>query len=972
MVLNPVALDVPISVFRATHHPSLLRWEGATAGTSVPVSEREFLEDFLDAKHSHVFDVAVGDSGTGKSHFIRWLHQETLHRSAKDKVERHIVPIPRSSANLADVLRRILKDFGGETTRRLREEVERHHGLSEAEARQRVLDEIAIAVEHAAAPADEDEITRYVRSLLPALLRDQAVRNELCSRKGGITHWLARHVLGRRETGDVDQLRWQPSDLEFRAAITVRAGEEARELADGMRTDDEMRRIACALLDRAHGPALAALLRFRSGDLKRSLEEIRQQLRQQRKELVLLIEDLSITEGIDGELLEALQVRTHDTGTELCTLRSIIGVTNEDHLRMRENIKGRVLRTLRFDVPLGADDPSREQAVLAEFAARYLNAARLDESELDVWNEAGAVTTPPSACEECPNRPTCHRAFGEIGGYGTYPFTATALGRLYRRVAGEDARTRAFNPRLLLRRVLSATLEEAERSLPRGDFPPRGLIAAFDLSGTTAQLELALRTQLGLDGERVRHAIEMYAEHPSVDRPELPSGIATAFALRLPDIGPAPALPAVKRTNRPVAEPQPVEPQLDAFDRWLRKEEVADSDLNAWRVRIHEAISATIDWDTEGLAPLKSSFGRASIYLEGQFTRIHGPPILEVMRSAEAAITLRTLAYPTTRKLSSGRQNLLVARTTIERWAASVREALASRFLPPKDADPIALAVRILAIGAFLRGQGGRSLSEAEMLDHALKLDWEVDRTAERGSAWSALLRAYNKTAPKVQRLVVHALGCTKGGDAGNFLEPSGVLEILSATWEQPSLGAAPEDAASWGIYKDVAELALAVQQHLEQARSEEFAAAEGWRARVQGWTGDDSLSNTLTWLREAREAAETTGLLNAPLRDALAHLEDKPVDKCLATVSDALNTKEEATRLNALGRMSRPLMAQIERCLDLADRMLTEWTGKLQKQLQDAHGGADSTQLAQEIRDALKSIATDYQTFLETESTDG
>src|SRR5262245_54966787 len=83
-VLNPIALDVPLSVFRATHHPSLVQRKGAAEDAVVSVEETRVLEEFLSGAETHVFTAAVGDTGTGKSHFVRWLYLEILQRASSD------------------------------------------------------------------------------------------------------------------------------------------------------------------------------------------------------------------------------------------------------------------------------------------------------------------------------------------------------------------------------------------------------------------------------------------------------------------------------------------------------------------------------------------------------------------------------------------------------------------------------------------------------------------------------------------------------------------------------------------------------------------------------------------------------------------------------------------------------------------------------------------------------------------------
>ena len=303
-VMNTIALDVPESIFRATHSASFVQQQGLRAGVFVRTQEQAFLDDFLSPSHTHVFDIAVGDSGTGKSHFIKWMYLETLRRVRNEGSPYRLVLIPRSSTNLADVVRRVIEGFSGEVATRLREELKKQHALSQGEAKNRVLDELALVLDGAPTPEEiagmspEEE---QIRRDLPALVRDHKMRSVLFERRDGIVARVSDHVLGKREDSSEAVLRWSPEDLHFSVVETQGAGNVAKELALLLREDDALRQKTAGFLNAAQPQALRQLLRFRSGDMKAALEEVRQELLGQGKELVLFIEDLSITEGLDAE-----------------------------------------------------------------------------------------------------------------------------------------------------------------------------------------------------------------------------------------------------------------------------------------------------------------------------------------------------------------------------------------------------------------------------------------------------------------------------------------------------------------------------------------------------------------------------------------------------------------------------------------------------------------------------------------------
>jgi hypothetical protein len=961
-VLNPIALDLPLPIFRATHHPSLVQREGTVAGVVLAVDESELLEEFLSPSHSHVFIAAVGDTGTGKSHFVRWLYLETQRALAGGNA-RHVVIIPRSAANLAEVVRLVLQDFEGDATARLRAEVERHRGLSESEARQRVLDELAIVVENSLPTDGDDDEMQYLREKIPALLRDQEIRRSLTREQSGIVPRLARHVLGQRESAEPENLRWAPADLELPVQAIDKAGADAAELASALLTDDRLRAAAAAMLQHAIGTAISALLRFRSGDLKRALNEIRAQLASQGRELVVLLEDLSITEGLDGELLEALQVRTHDSGVRLCTLRSIVGLTREDYQRLRDNIKARLTRTLWFDAPIGHGTVVSEDAALAQFAGRYLNAARLAPEVLDEWSMGTPTEEVPSACEACPLRGACHTAFGAIDGYGLYPFSSTALGRLYRLVVSPDGSSRPFKPRSLLR-VLNDTLDQAEQGLPRRDFPTMALIKAFGLGSTTAELQLALRSELGVDGDRVLRAIELYSEQPAVARPTLLASIAAAFGLPAPkwssrgsEGGPSPT-----STPTPVPAREPAEPTLDGYDQWLRGDTPPDKAVNLWRQTVLEAVLAGIEWDVEGIGYLRSAFRSVTIRIEGQKT---GTPdvALTIARTPEAAVTLRVLSEWPRRHAENTETLLRTARLQIEKWAEEVRKHIAQRSLPSVGIDAVQIGLELLALGAFIRGL--RPAGEGAFLDACMRADWDKDWGRGRGAAWTALVRGYVKYGVKVRDLVHHALACTKGGQAGAFLDPTSIMGALRGLRRGNLPTHVVDETTQWRAFRDIAELARVVALHLPAAIAEERAAVDEWLTAVGQQLGSDSPADVMAWIADSLETAASAGSGDTSLRKAIAELEGRAVKGSLDAAQKVASAGDATGSLVELGKLDRPLMTEIARTLEQSATVMVDVERRLRQRVDDALGTKTPEAWLLEITDRLDRITAAYSELL-------
>lgn len=999
-VLNPIALDVPLAVFQITHSESLVRREGAVAGSLLKIHESEILDEFLSSAQTHVFMAAVGDTGTGKSHFIRWLDLEIRHRVAANAERRHIVLIPRSAANLADVMRRILQDFQGDATARLRAEVDRHRGLSEREACQRVLDELAIAIEGmgtaeerpTARGGEDEEEEELLLELLPAFLRDHGIRLELAQRKDGIVKRLASHVLGQRESAEAESLRWTSGDFDLPIIVVKKAGAEAQEIANTLLNDDRLREAAAEVLNRAQRQAITALLRFRRGDLKRALMEIRAQLAEQGRELILLLEDLSITEGLDGELLEALQIRTNDSGERLCTLRSVVGLTREDYQRLRDNIKGRLTRTLWFDVPLGQGSLDSETAALSGFVARYLNAVRLSADEVSAWAQEPAGAEVPSACAECTNRSHCHAAFGAVDNYGLYPLSPIALGRLYRRIVRADNANAPFKPRLLLK-TISDVLDEAERGLPRRDFPTQALIESCGLKSTGSELELTLRRELGSDSGRARRAIELYSEQPAIAQPVVVSGIQAALGLQLPawslrsvvavDERETPETGAESSGERAArgtenqqersAHPAPpiarLEPQVNPYDQWYRGETPSDQAVNNWRQAIYAAVLGAIDWDVEGLAYLRSEFTNSSIKIAGQRTRI-ADPLLTVNRCAEAAITLRVLKDEAQRRGSGGAALLRTARGQLELWADEVRKNLARRIIDPDGRNGIQIGMQLLCIGVLLRGRGARP-NEAILLDQCLRTDWSKETFGDRPPSWNALMRAYAKHAAKIADLLQRAICCTKGGHVGAFLDPSSQLPTLCAmkSGDLPSWPAALVFQS--GPFRDIGQLLREVSAHLPTAIEQERAAVADWRRGVSNHLGEDSITDVVPLLGEALDAASGAGNGSNAALQAISALQGRPIKSCIDAVDKALAANDAVSQLATLGNLDRAFMQELQQALEMAAVAIASIEPQLQKKLQEAHGGKSSDEWRHEIQTHLSRIEASLTELIGNEDQD-
>ncbi len=907
--------------------------------------------------------MAVGDSGTGKSHFVRWVYDE-LRRLDPEGQHCRVVLVPRSSANLADVVRRILDGFDGEVTRSLRQELEGAQRLDLAGAKTRVLDEFAYVLEHdrtqVVGPGhDLDDLEREVLDGLPSLLHSPPLREELLRRSAGVVERVAQHVLGTRQCVDEGglDLAWNRSDLEF----TQRALDRSKgggDLAAQFPDDPALADVATTFLNRARAVALPRLLRLRRGDLLRALAEVRLGIRGGR-ELVLLIEDLSVTEGLDAELIEALLVRPSEADGRLCKLRSVVGVTNEDFVRMRENVKdGRVRQVVYLNLPVGDDEAQGfSERDLMRFAAGYLNAARHDLDVLDAWTKSVAHDEPLSSpCDDCPARPDCHTAFGSVDGRGLYPFSQVSLLRLYRAVAGADAKGRAFNPRLLVGRVLNRVLEDAEHAIPAGSHPSEELRNTFGLQQvgdqTTRHLRSQLREQSKVD--RLVRLVEVYSPTPQAEKPPLSSAIAAAFQVA----GVQFLTEAATPTSSPPLRTQPSTrppPKADPFAAWFNGATVDDSQLNAWRTAIVDVIKAWIDWDTERLALVRPKLRPQDIHIEGQLTKMRSTPILSVARSPETAGALRLLTgYTPTTAESEYEDGLLSLRAVLAQWADAVRSGLARFVTESGSISPASVAASVLAVGAIMRGAVEREAPVSVLLAAVLER-WPDKGGEGRSPEWKALWGAYatSKRAGEAREYLADLLACSKGGSMGTIIDPAPVLEALEYVREHAKPVNLPPEAAGWDSFKSVYDLALEVNLHLDRAIAAERAAAEAWSTEIQTLVDTSAPKAALTAVDKALEAAFNNDTLDAKghgnIRERLREVRADAIRLNARHTEAVRSATSDFDRLVALGKLDRERMATSLRLLGEASVSVQASLDKTESKIKMLAGG-DMRELERDI----------------------
>ena len=280
---------------------------------------REFLADFLAAP-GDVRAVVIGDSGSGKSHLVRWVGLNI----PRERTDLRMVTVPRSGTSLRWIVRRLIdelpSDLQGDYLAKL---VHTPDTPSDAKALGfRLLNALAEDLDRL---EPKNEVDAHLAAGLRDFFTDPAMREHHAG-ESGIVPDLVRHITGAsgREERNTRR-RFEEADLHLDDVLT-HLDDFAKPTTTLLRTlqaNPEFRQRSIELVNAQLDPAVAQTLGIGSGELTELLNGIRRHLANRGETLVLLIEDFVRTEGIDRALLDAL-IESRD---ELCRLKLLIAVT---------------------------------------------------------------------------------------------------------------------------------------------------------------------------------------------------------------------------------------------------------------------------------------------------------------------------------------------------------------------------------------------------------------------------------------------------------------------------------------------------------------------------------------------------------------------------------------------------------------------------------------------------------------------
>ncbi|MDQ0679676.1 energy-coupling factor transporter ATP-binding protein EcfA2 [Arthrobacter pascens] len=806
----PTEAETPSDgVFLATHSsiPLFLRDVVVNAKRANKTNEEALLQAVAEQPADQPILPIIGGSGTGKSHLVRWLRAKLPPEES-----RRDIFVPKHQMSLRGILDEILKYATGDRANELRHKVATAaEGFANEEvAKLRLRSELALLIETqnslTEGSSEEQDLRVYLASRegLPALLGDDVFRDALLSDKGPITR-LVREKLNGKGAEDKDEaFGFTADNLNMSVDDVSRAGAAATDVASNLISGPELREVAAKMLNEQLGPAVSQVFGIGGADLKDLLVEVRGEFKKQGLELLLLIEDFSIFQGIQGGLLDAITL-IPTQNNDICPMRVVMAVTT-GYFRnqMPDTVYTRVYKV--FDL----DDPKPQVSFDTQaLAARYLNAIRVGSKGLEQAYASKAET--PNACEQCPVNDACHKAFGAVDGYGLFPFNKHVLDKAVKsKVVEERLSVRDF-----LTRVLRPVLFKNHDDIDAGTFPPMDFDTEFragaigSLDSVEDEHQLATPGNPEMSSRRI-NLVRYWGPEGTGPRNLLPTiheafGIPPIAGLPGPGVigvGTAPApTPGLMPPTAPVPAPTPEPPKqknkpglVQILDDWNATGLMTQTVRNRLRNLVHGAVTGRLMFDdglggsplwTDAKKPWDTAFNAQSSIKIGD--QLVAQPLITIDRTDPTAVrALRALVWFDStgewNAVEKGEELQILVEEQLSAWTAAVGDAL----LPDRDKrDDTELAVTAHALLAASKALGipeafkDDSLSRARALFAPVTVNPSLPRQKLR--AWQQRLSQDSQrlSREQLQLRVLRLASFTQGAGVPQALDLPRVTRAL-------------------------------------------------------------------------------------------------------------------------------------------------------------------------------------------------
>ncbi len=977
-VLETDAFQLPDHLFLATHYPMNMYIEDTREGRGnpVPISEQNLLERFTSAE-DYILIFILGSAGSGKSHLIRWMSA-----NISENKKRKVIRVPKSGISLKKIIELILQQVSKEHFQKYWERLgDATVGLTHEKAMELLLNNLAIAVgpNGKANQGTLTDMQKYLIKSLPALLYDNYFRRHfLC--EGGVIDELVTHIIGssyiveRRE----ERRGFKEIDLPVGFDSINKAGAEAQDFYKQLTIDDEIRIETVNWLNHCLNDAISSLLNFSGNDLTELMFDVRKELAQQDVELIILIEDLAKTQGIDAQLMDALlERRVAADGTELCVMRTIIGSTTGFFERSVDTTRHRIDFRIYLDLedqrsPMTDDD-------LVNLAALYLNAVRLSEDSIGKWHARymdDRTLQVDNACMGCEHSKECLEAFGAVNGKGLYPFTEIAINNMFKRITNKE-----FNPRLLIMDVLKHTLDNYGYSVTQGTFPPPALLEHFGGSKMSALLKRELESRDPLNGQRRKILIELWSDGSKII--DIHLGIHEAFALPLLDDHRSQVPDENKEQNDnekkeekkdPIGLPPQLLSDLKELDEWQNGAAMSQRLSQNLRELIFSAIEEYIDWDANLM--LKSNFvgnskpfrqnGISFLNQSTQAGKVQVPlkiPLNGTIRADDALALQGMLLYGHYKNWTFENHEVYFAAYAecMEEWSQYVLENL-KNLSGNSGTQLIPALAECMTIAMLMSGKNVDASDNKAVIENMFSPSESVDKSM-RSKEWNELYESLQQVYPELKNKLLSYIKLMKGQslqipmiDTVKLLKP---IDALRNNGFRPvvelSGNLGPDDRIVDRTHKKI-------RNKLGGIIEAEKSAYIKWGKEVQTNLGNDDSTDAVENMREAINKVRDAGVSPHSDLNPLINVIDDFSSIELQTILDkvkALSTIEnESDTLPMLSQLNISAMDKINKFISETGKFLTDAEARVNTAKENlGDEGLALSEVQKQINERLESL---------------
>jgi len=852
--LTTEAVSPSPAVFFATHAPLRIYRSPASGrhpgNPGIPVDEEAVRNDFLTRATANgiLLMPVIGQSGTGKSHLVRWIKEKTPSTRT-----RQVIYLPKTSTSLKAVVRALLAEVEDGELDQLKADVDRMSTeLDQAGLERRLLGHLHEALAAAEPPPGPGRVLAGPNGLA-VLLLDPHVRDHLL-RPGTLIPCLATSLLADRREGDPERpLTFTTDDLPLDILDVRKASEVAQKRLMLIKTRAELQRAAVEMLNEQLPVAVINAGNIGSGRLQSALLKIRREFARQGKEIILLIEDFALIQGIQRDLLDAIiEVGERDGLVVMAPVRTLMAVTTGYYGRLADTVltRAKAATPYVYDLDVQFDASEEGMSEIVAFVGRYLNAARLGREKLDAEGVRSAKDV-PNFCENCDYRPQCHPAFGYSSeGHGIYPFNETALRRAIRaRPARENPD--AFNPRAVIGEVVRNVLVEHGESLADGTFPNANFRTEYPTASSESPLPAAVHASLeSLDPmgvDRRTTFLEFWGDAPA-EPVNLSPVLHHAFDISLLE------LESYNPPSRPGGKPRPQKPDppggelpdsvqrmIGQVEEWYSRGRVLDQGTaSELRGIVRDAIIRRCLWNDPLMPEPTSEVLRSALPTGSTLVSIEGAAAenrpgtadapIKFSRGAPNSVFFQGLLQAQAGKVPGAADSVRRLSELADRHQDTLRRGV-QRAQRTADQD-LLTGLRASLIGAALAGQAWPGMDDAALLAAALDdgRGWARTDSAMRTSAWQSALDRHREARRELVVGLRSGFGIRRGvqGDV-RMIDAARALPLLrtaARTWEwrtpdselPPWVKKAVVRFADWGTLVE-AQIAL-LTQYLAEVRS--------------------------------------------------------------------------------------------------------------------------------------------------------